>query len=85
MMLDADVVAVSPSSVYRVLKAAGRMRPIYRQALQKGQGLRPAPACPTSTGTSTSATSTSAARSTICAAILDGYSRFIVHWEIREA
>ena len=25
MMLDADVVAVSPSSVYRVLKAAGRL------------------------------------------------------------
>jgi hypothetical protein len=27
MMLDADVVAVSPSSVYRVLKAAGKLAP----------------------------------------------------------
>jgi putative transposase len=27
MMLDADIVAVSPSSVYRVLKAAGKLTP----------------------------------------------------------
>jgi hypothetical protein len=36
MMLDADVVAVSPSSVYRVLKAAGKLAPpVYRQGLQR--------------------------------------------------
>ncbi len=40
---------------------------------------------PTSTGTSTFPTSTSAARSTTSASVLDGYSRYIVHWELRES
>ena len=39
MMLDADVVAVSPSSVYRVLRAAGLMAAVKTR---KGQGLRAA-------------------------------------------
>lgn len=38
MMLDADVVAVSPSSVYRVFKAAGRLAPRGGKPPQKGQG-----------------------------------------------
>src|SRR5208337_3545334 len=38
MMLDADVVAVSPSSVYRVLKAAGKLAPRWGQPSKKGQG-----------------------------------------------
>ena len=33
MMLDADIVAVSPSSVYRVLKAAGKL--VLKQASEK--------------------------------------------------
>jgi len=38
MMLDADVVAVSPSSTYRVLKAAGVMDRWNRQPSSKGKG-----------------------------------------------
>jgi hypothetical protein len=38
MMLDADVVAVSPSSVYRVLKAAGKLAGRRGKPSKKGQG-----------------------------------------------
>ena len=38
MMLDADVVAVSPSSVYRVLKAAGKLAPRWGKPSKKGKG-----------------------------------------------
>jgi hypothetical protein len=66
MMLDADVVACSPASVYRVLKAAGSARaPPSRPARARGSSNRYAP---TSTGTSMSPTSTSPAPSTTCAA-----------------
>ncbi len=39
MMIDADIVAVSPSSVYRVLKNAGFMDRWNRKPSQKGTGL----------------------------------------------
>jgi len=38
MMLDRDIVAVSPSSVYRVLKKAGRIRGWNRKPSRKGTG-----------------------------------------------
>jgi hypothetical protein len=38
MMLDADIVAVSPSTVYRVLKAAGRLAPRGGAPSRKGKG-----------------------------------------------
>lgn len=38
MMLDADVVAVSPSSVYRVLKQAGRLGRWNGKPSRKGKG-----------------------------------------------
>jgi hypothetical protein len=38
MMLDADIVAVSPSSVYRVLKAAGKLAARAGKPSRKGQG-----------------------------------------------
>jgi hypothetical protein len=38
MMLDADIVAVSPSSVYRVLKAAGKLAARGGEPSRKGQG-----------------------------------------------
>ena len=46
MMLDADIVAVSPSSVYRVLKAAGKLAPRAGEAVQEGARLRAAAAAP---------------------------------------
>ena len=44
MMLDRDLVAVSPSSVYRVLTRAGRMGGWKRKASRKGAGLQHPPA-----------------------------------------
>jgi hypothetical protein len=44
MMLDADVVAVGPSSVYHVLKAAGKRAPRGGAPSRKGEGIRAAPA-----------------------------------------
>ena len=44
MMVDADVVAVSPSSVYRVLKAADKLAPRGGGSIPQGEGLRAAPA-----------------------------------------
>jgi hypothetical protein len=38
MMLDADVVAVSPSSVYRVLRDAGLMKAHNSKPSLKGKG-----------------------------------------------
>ena len=46
MMLDADVVAVSPASVYRVLKLAGLMASHTSKPSLKRQGLRPAAEAP---------------------------------------
>jgi putative transposase len=84
MMLDRDVVAASPSSVYRVLKAAGRIGRSANKPTKKGTGFHQ----PEQThehwhldisyinihGTFYYLTT-----------VLDGYSRYIVHWEIRRS
>jgi hypothetical protein len=66
MMFDQNVVAVSPSTVHRVLSAAGRLDRWTRRPSMKGIGfeLRSSRTTP---GTSTSPTSTSPALSTTCA------------------
>ena len=83
MMLDADLVAVSPSSTYRVLKAAGLLQRWNRTASKKGTGFQQ-PARPHEHW------HVDVCYINICGtfyylcAILDGYSRYVVHWEIRE-
>ena len=67
MMLDADVVAVSPSSVYRVLHAAGVMKTANSKSHSKERAFS-SPCGLTSTGMSISRTSTLPGRSTTCAA-----------------
>jgi len=67
MMLDADVVAVSPSSVWRVLGQAGRLTKWNGKPSKKGTGFEQ-PRRRTSIGISTFPTSTSAGRFTTCAA-----------------
>jgi hypothetical protein len=66
MMLVADVVAVSPSSVYRVLKAAGKLAGRGGTPSTKETGFEQ-PRGRTSTGRSMSPTSTSAGPSSSCA------------------
>ena len=84
MMLDDDVVAVSPASVYRVLKQARRLDRRRFSPSKKGTGfvqpLRPHEHWHVDvsyiniSGTFYYLTS-----------LLDGQSRFIVHWEIRQS
>ncbi|MDP6736906.1 MAG: IS3 family transposase [Nitrospinaceae bacterium] len=84
MMLDEDIVAVSPSSVYRVLKNAGLLRKWNGKNSRKGQGFK-------QPGKPHSHWHVDVCYINICAtfyylcAVLDGYSRYIVHWEIRES
>jgi putative transposase len=84
MMIDADVAVCSPSSVYRVLKDAGRLddRPLKPSSKGKGfvQPLRP------HEHWHVDVTYINIAGTFYYqCSLLDGYSRSIVHWEIREA
>jgi putative transposase len=84
MMLDANLVAVSPSSVYRVLKAAGRLAPRDVKPSKKGQGFEQ-PLCPHEHWhVDISYINITGTFFYLCS-LLDGCSRFIVHWEIRES
>ena len=84
MMLADDVVAVSPSSVYRVLKAAGCLDCRTSAPSKKGTGfvqpLRPHQHW----HVDISYLNLGGTFYYLCS-LLDGYSRYIVHWEIRES
>ena len=84
MMLDQDVVAVSPASVYRVLSEAGLLKKWNGRDSTKGNGFH-GPSRPHQHWQID--VSHLNIRSTFyyLTSILDGYSRFIVHWEIRES
>lgn len=84
MMLDADVVAVSPSSVYRVLVNAGVMRKWNRKPSKKGTGFVQPLKAHEHWQVDVSYINIKGTFYYLCAS-LDGYSRFIVHWEIRES
>ena len=83
MMLDADVVAVSPSSVYRVLKAAGRLAPRSGKPSKKGKGFEQPLRPHEHWHVDISYINVSGTFFYLCG-LLDGCSRFLVHWEIRE-
>jgi putative transposase len=84
MMLDADVVAVSPTSVYRVLKKAGLMNRHPPGPSKKGQGFAQ-PLGPHQHWHIDISYLNLAGTFYYMCSILDGYSRLIVHWEIRES
>jgi transposase InsO family protein len=83
MMLDADVVAVSPATVYRVLKGAGVLDRWNGKPSKKGTGfvqpLRPHEHW----HIDISYLNIAGTFYYLCS-ILDGATRFIVHWELRE-
>lgn len=83
MMLDADIVAVSPSSVYRVLKAAGRLAPRGGRPSKKGQGFEQPLRPHEHWHVDISYINIAGTFFYLCS-LLDGCSRFIVHWELRE-
>lgn len=83
-MLDDDVVAVSPASAYRVLKRAGRLDRQAWAPSKKGTGfvqpLRPHEHW----HTDISYINVGGTFYFLCS-LLDGCSRYIVHWELRES
>jgi transposase InsO family protein len=83
MMLDADVVAVSPSSAYRVLKQAGRLDRHWLKPSKKGSGFVQPLAAHDHWHVDMSYINV-AGTFYFLTSILDGYSRFIVHSELRE-
>ena len=83
MMLDDDVVAVSPSTVYRVLAGAGRLDRWNRRPSKKGTGFVQ-PLLPHEHWHIDVSYLNIAGTFYYLCSVLDGCSRSIVHWEIRE-
>jgi putative transposase len=83
MMLDADVVACSPSSVYRVLKKAGLLAGQTPNVTKKGTGFVQPLKPHQEWHVDVSYLNIAGTFYFLCS-LLDGYSRLIVHWEIRE-
>jgi putative transposase len=84
MMIDRNVVAVSPSSVYRVLAGAGLLDRWSRSPSKKGTGFVQ-PLRPHEHWHIDVAYLNLGGTFYYLCSILDGASRAIVHWEIREA
>ena len=84
MMLDADVVAVSPSSVWRVLQQAGLLSRWKGKPSRKGTGFEQPPKAHQHWHIDVSYINVSGTFYYLCS-ILDGYSHSIVHWDLRES
>jgi putative transposase len=82
MMLDADVVAVSPSSVYRVLRDAGLLQRFNGKPSRKGTGFEQPLRPHEHWHVDVSYLNVCGTFYYLCS-LLDGASRYIVHWEIR--
>lgn len=84
MMIDADIAAVSPSSVYRVLSNACLLNKCNRKKSKKGTGFVQPLQAHEHWHIDISYINICGTFYYLCS-ILDGFSRYIVHWEIREA
>jgi transposase InsO family protein len=84
MMMATDIVAVSPSSVYRVLTNAGLLNRWNRKESKKGTGFVQPLKAHEHWHIDISYINICGTFYYICS-ILDGFSRYIVHWEIRES
>jgi transposase InsO family protein len=82
MMIDQDVVAVSPATVYRVLKKAGRLDRWNRSPSRKGTGFVQPLQAHEHWHVDISYINVAGTFFYLCS-ILDGYSRVIVHWDLR--
>ncbi len=83
-MLDADMVAVSPSSVYRVLRDAELANTNKIKQLKKSTGFQKPLRPHEHWHVHVSYINIAGTFFYLCS-LLDGCSRFIVHWEIRES
>ena len=84
MMLDEDVVAVSPSSVYRVLRQEGRLDRWNRKPSSKGLGFHQPDRSHQHWHVDIAYVNL-ASTFYYLTSVLDGYSRYLVHWELRES
>ena len=84
MMLDEDVAAASPTTVYRVLKGAGRLDRWNRKSSTKGTGFVQPLRAHEHWHIDITYINVAGTFYYLCL-VLDGYSRFIVHWELRES
>jgi putative transposase len=84
MMLDADIVAVSPASVWRVLGQVGLLRRWNGKPSKKGTGFEQPPAPHQHWHIDVSYINIAGTFYYLCT-VLDGFSRFIVHWDLRPA
>ena len=82
MMLDADIVAVSPSSVWRVLSQAGLLSKWNGRPSKKGTGFEQPLAAHQHWHIDVSYINISGTFYYLCS-ILDGCSRYIVNWDLR--
>jgi len=84
MLMDANVVAASPTSVYRVLRAAGLLGRWNPKPSSKGKGFVQPLGPHEHWHIDVSYVNICGTFYYLCSA-LDGYSRYLVHWEIRES
>ena len=84
MMIDADIAAVSPSSVYRVLSNAGLLKKFNGKKSKKGTGFIQPLKAHEHWHIDISYINICGTFYYMCS-VLDGFSRYIVHWEIRES
>lgn len=82
MMLDQDVAAVSPATTYRVLRAAGRLDRWNRKPSKKGTGFAQPSGPHRHWHIDISYLNIAGTFYYLCS-VLDGFSRAIVHWELR--
>lgn len=84
MMMDRDIVAVSPSTVYRVLSQSGCFSGISPTSSKKGTGFEQPLRAHDHWHVDVSYLNIAGTFYYMCF-LLDGYSRSIVHWDVREA
>ena len=84
MMMDADVVAVSPSSVFRVLHGAGRLRKWSQRPSKKGTGFEQ-PLKPHEHWHIDIAHINIHGTFYYLCAVLDGASRYLIDWSLRDS
>lgn len=84
MMMDADIAAVSPSSVFRVLREAGRLRRWAPKPSKKGTGFVQPAAVHEHWHIDITHINIHGTFYYLCA-VLDGASRYIIDWSLRDA
>ena len=85
MMMDENIVALSPSTVYRVLRSEGLLDRFSRgRASHKGEGFHQPEGPHVHWHIDIAYLNVGGTFYYLCS-VLDGYSRFVIHWEIRES